>query len=150
MTPKRSIFIASLCGLALVGAGCGDDEDNKALSYDDTGTRIGEICDTVKFDGLTGKPANDAPILEDALPDFEKAIQDVRALEVAEELETDRDAFADNAEQQVAIIKEAQQAAESGDAKAYRETIEEAQPLDKESDAIASRLGAIACTEDDE
>lgn len=150
MTFKRSVFLAGLCGLAVVGAGCGGDDENKALSYDETGTRIGEICDTVKFDGLTGEPANDAPILEDAVPDFEKAIDDVRALEVAEELEADRDSFADNAEQQVQIIKEGQAAAEGGDTKEYREILESAQPLDKESDAIASRLGAVACTEDEE
>jgi hypothetical protein len=150
MTSKRSIFLASLCGLALVGAGCGDDDDNKALSYDDTGTRIGELCDTVNTEGLTGEPANDAPILEDAIPDFEKAIDDIRALEVAEELESDRDAFADNAEQQLDLIKEAQTAAEAGDAKGYREAAKQTAPLDKESDAIASRLGAIACAENDE
>lgn len=148
MKSKRSIFLAGLCGLALVGAGCGDDDDNKALSYDDTGTRIGEICDTVKFDGLNGKPANDTPILEEVVPDFEKAIQDVRDLEVAEELEADRDAFTDNAEQQLALLKEAQTAAESGDAKAYRATLDEGQPLGNESDAIASRLGAVACIDD--
>lgn len=148
MTSKRSIFIAGLCGLALVGAGCGDDDDNGALSYDDTGTRIGEICDTVKFDGLTGKPASDAPVLEQVVPDFEQAIEDIRALDVAEELETDRNAFADNADQQLAIIKEAQTLAEEGDQKAYRAKLDGSQPLDKESDAIASRLGAVGCTDE--
>lgn len=149
MTSKRSIFLAGLCGLALVGAACGsDDDDNGALSYDDTGTRIGEICDTVKFEGATGDPANDAPILEKTVPDFEKAIDDIRALEVDEELETDRDAFADNAEQQLANIKDAQTEAEAGNAKAYRQALGANEALDKESDAIASRLGAIACTDE--
>jgi hypothetical protein len=144
---KRSIFLASLCGLALVGAGCGGD-DNKTLSYEDTGTKIGEACDSVQFDGLTGKPANDAPILDEVVPDFEQAVEDVRDLEVDDELEGTRDQFADNADQQIVIIKEAQTAAEAGDAKAYRKKIEETQPLDKESDELASKLGATACLED--
>ena len=143
---KRSLVMGGVCALALVGAGCGDD-DNDTLSYDDTGTEIGEICDTVSFDGLNGKPENDAPILEEAVPKFEDAVQEVRDLEVNEELEETRDAFADNADQQVAVIKEAQAAAEAGDAKKYRTTIEEAEPLDKESDELASQLGATGCIE---
>ena len=74
-------------------------------------------------------------------------MQEVRDLEVNEELEETRDAFADNADQQVAVIKEAQAAAEAGDAKKYRTTIEEAEPLDKESDELASQLGATGCIE---
>jgi hypothetical protein len=147
MTLNRPTLLAALCGLALVGAGCGDDEENKTLSYEETGTEIGKICDSVELDGLNGKPANDAPILETAVPQFEKAIEDVRALDVNEELEADRDAFADNADEQLAVIKEAQTAAEAGNAKEYRETIQSAEPLDKESDEIASRLGATSCTD---
>ena len=145
MTSKRSIFLASLCGLALVGAGCGDDDDNKALSYDDTGTRIGEICDTVKFEGLNGKPANDAPILEDAVPDFEKAIQDVRDLDVDEELAETRDEFADVADQQLAVIAEAKGVAEGGNAKKYNAAFGQLESLGRTSDELASQLGATAC-----
>lgn len=147
MTSKRSLFLAPLCGLALVGAGCGDD-DNDTLSYDDTGTEISAICEKVQFEGLNGKPANDAPILAEVVPQFEDAVQEVRDLDVHEELEETRDAFADNADQQVAVITEAQAAAEEGDAKAYRAKIEETQPLDTESDELASQLGATGCTED--
>ena len=143
---KRSLVLGGVCALALAGAGCGDD-DNDTLSYDDTGTEIGEICQTVQFDGLNGKPENDAAILEEQVPKFEDAIQEVRDLEVNEELEETRDAFADNADQQVAIIKEGQAAAEAGDAKKYRSTIEGIEPLDKESDELASQLGATGCIE---
>ena len=149
MTLKRSHFLAALCGLALVGAGCGGDDDNDTLSYDDTGTEISEICERVnaEAEGLTGQPKNDAPLLEEFVPNFEQAIQDVRDLEVNEELEADRDAFADNGEEQVAIIKEAQAHAEAGDRKKYVETIEETSALDKESNEIASKLGATGCIE---
>jgi hypothetical protein len=144
---KRFVLAGGLCALALVAAGCGDD-DNDALSYEDTGTEIGAICDTVQFDGLNGKPENDAPILEEEVPKFEDAVQEVRDLEVNEELEEIRDQFTDNADQQVEIIKEAQAAAEAGDAKEYRSVIQSAEPLDKESDELASQLGATGCIED--
>ena len=143
---KLSICTAGLCALALVGAGCGDD-DNDTLSYDDTGTEIGTICDSVDFTGLTGEPKNDAARLDEIIPDFESAIQDVEDLDVDEELASDRDAFVDNAKQQVAIIKEAQATAESGDKKAYHKKIGETESLGRESDEIASRLGATACIE---
>jgi hypothetical protein len=147
MTSKRSILLTMLCGLAVAGAGCGDDnkDSNKALSYGETGTEIGKICDSVDLKGLNGDPANDVPILKKGIPSFEKAVEDVRKLDVAEELKADRDAFADNADQQIVIIKEAQTAAEKGDKKAYQATVKRAQPLDKESDLIAARLGASAC-----
>ncbi|HYH59051.1 MAG TPA: hypothetical protein VD790_07495 [Thermoleophilaceae bacterium] len=146
MTLTRSFLLAPLC-LLLFAAGCGGD-DNQALSYDETGTEVSEICQSVEFSGLTGEPENDAAQLEVIIPDFEAAIEDVRELEVDEELETDRDAFADNADEQLAIIQEAQTIAESGDKRAYREKVEETQPLDRESDLLASRLGASGCLED--
>lgn len=143
---KRSLVLGAVCGLALVGAGCGDD-DNDTLSYDDTGTELGSICESVNdaSDGLNGKPENDAPILESFAAEFEDAVQQVRDLDVHEELEADRDAFADNADQQIAVIKEAQAAAEEGNAKKYRSTLEQGSKLGEESNEIASRLGATGC-----
>lgn len=144
---KLSLFATGLCGLALVGAGCGDD-DNDTLSYDDTGTEIGAICDSVDFTGLTGKAEDDAARLAEILPEFEGAIQEVRDLEVNEELEADRDAFVANADEQLAAIEEAQAIAETGNTKQYRKKLDETQSLGTESDEIASRLGAPACYED--
>ena len=146
MTSKRSLFLGAACGLALIGAGCGDD-DNDTLSYDDTGTEIGEICDSVNFDGLTGKPANDAEVIARIIPDFQDAVQQVRDLDVNEELAEIRDEFADNADQQVALLEDAQAAAEEGNAKEYRETFEGIEPLGKQSDELASQLGATGCIE---
>lgn len=141
---KRPILLAALCALAAVAAGCGGD-DNKTLSYDDTGKKIGELCETVSFDGATGDPANDGPILAEAIPKMEKAIEDIRDLDVDEELKADRDEFTDLSEQQVATFKEAQQAAEAGDKKAYRAAAQKAAPVGKQSDEVASRLGAEGC-----
>jgi hypothetical protein len=143
---KRSICIAGLCGLALVGAGCGGD-DNDTLSYDDTGAEIGAICASVEDEaqGITGDPKNDAPIFEGFIPAFRDAIQEVRDLDANEELEPIRDDFADNAEQQLALIEEAQAVAETGDKKEYRKALRATTPLDRESNELANQLGADAC-----
>ena len=149
MTSKRSIFIAGLCGLALVGAGCGDDDDNGALSYDDSVAELNEVCGSVDDigQGLTGDPENDAPILAEATPKFEGAINDLRDLEVAEELESARDDFVANGQDQLDMVEKAQAEAEAGDKKAYTATLEAGEGLDKQSNALASKLGAEECVD---
>ena len=143
----RSVCIAGLCGVALlVAAGCGGD-DNDTLSYEDTGTEIGAICASVEDEsqGLTGDPKNDAPIIEGFIPAFSDAIQEIRDLDVNEELESIRDEFADNADQQLALIEDAQAAAETGDKKEYGEALQATDPLDTESNELANQLGAAGC-----
>lgn len=146
---KRAICIAGLCAVAFVGAGCGD-EDNDTLSYDDTGTEISAICESidVEAEGLNGKAQHDAPILETLVPAFDDAIQEVRDLDVNEELASIRDDFADNADQQLALIEEAQVAAETGDTKAYRKALEGTGSLDSESNELANDLGADGCLDE--
>ena len=144
---KLSICIAGVCALGLVGAGCGGD-DNDTLSYDDTGTEVSAICDSVNFDGINGEPENDAEVLARIVPEFEGAVQDVRDLDVDEELAPIRDDFADNADDQIVIIKEAQTVAESGDKKAYHKKINEIETLDKDSNELANQLGADGCLDD--
>jgi hypothetical protein len=146
---KLGICLAGVCALALVGAGCGGDDDNDTLSYDDTGTEISAVCDSVNFEGINGEPKNDAAVLERIVPDFESAVQDVRELDVNEELASLRDDFASNADEQIAIIDEAQALAESGDKKAYQEKLNELEPLDKESNDLANELGADGCLDDE-
>ena len=144
---KRSLFAGALCVLALAAAGCGDDDDNDALSYEDTGTEISAICEEIneQAEGLSGDPEKDVPILEDLVPAFEDAVQEVRDLDVNEELVETRDQFADNGDEQIVVIKEAQSAAEAGDKKKYISTLEGTDELDKESDELASKLGATGC-----
>ena len=144
---KLSVCIAGLCGVALlVGAGCGGD-DNDTLSYDDTGEEISAICASVEDEsqGITGDPRNDAPIIEGFIPAFSDAIQEVRDLDVNEELESIRDEVAENAEQQLALIEEAQAIAETGDKKEYRQALQATTPLDSESNELANDLGAEGC-----
>jgi hypothetical protein len=145
---KLAFCIAGLCALALAGAGCGDD-DNDTLSYDDTGTEISTICDSVDFEGLNGDPKNDAAVLERIVPDFEGAVQDVRDLDVNEELASIRDEFAANADEQIAIIEEAQALAESGEEKAYKKKLQSIGPIDDESNELANQLGADGCLDNE-
>jgi len=144
---KRSMILAVLCATPFVAAGCGGDDDNQALSYEDTGARISEVCASLDEVGtdLNGEPANDAPILGEAAAEFGEAINEVRDLEVDEELESARDAFVANGEQQLAVIEEAQEIAETGDKKAYRQKLEEGQSLNAESNRVANELGATDC-----
>jgi hypothetical protein len=146
MTSTRSTLLAAVCGLALAAPGCGGD-DNDTLSYDDTGTEISEICTRLDDlgEGLTGEPDNDAPILKEAAPEFEAAIEDIRELEVNEELESARDELVANGEEQLALIEQAITHAEAGDRRAYRRTLEQGQSLDEEGNEVASRLGAEGC-----
>lgn len=142
---KLFVCIAGLSLVALVGMGCGDDNDT--LSYDDTGSEISDICAGVEDlgEGLTGDPENDAPILAEDLPEFQDAIDEVRELEVDEELEAARDDFVAAGEEQVALIEQAQQEAEAGDRKAYLKTLESGDSLERRSDEVANQLGAQEC-----
>ena len=143
---KLFLCMAGLCVVALVGVGCGDD-DNDTLSYDDTGSEISAICADVNDlgEGLNGDPENDAPILAEEAPKFEDAINEVRELEVDEELESIRDDFVANGEQQLALVEEAQAQAEAGDRKAYIKTLESGQDVDNEGEELANQLGAEEC-----
>ena len=150
MTFKLSAFASVLCALALVAAGCGDDDDddNGALSYEDTGAEISKICeelDAAGEDKLTGEAENDAKELPALITTFEEKIQEVRDLEVNEELEADRDAFVEQGEKSLANVEEALEVAETGNSKKYQETLQQNEAVDAESDEIASRLGADGC-----
>jgi len=143
---KLFLCMAGLCVVALVGVGCGGD-DNDTLSYDDTGSEISAICaDFGELgEGLNGDPENDAPILEEDIPEFQDAIDQVADLDVDEELAPIRDDFVANSEEQVALIEKAQAEAEAGDKKAYRKTLESGGSLATENDALANQLGADDC-----
>ncbi len=141
-------LVGFACALALLGAGCGgDDDDNQADAYNDAIAALDAICQSVDDlgEGLTGDPANDAPILEEVAPRFEEAIQDLSEVDVPEELETPRDEFVENAEQQLELVEQAQQQAEEGDRQAYRDTLREGQAVDEEGEEIARELGAEEC-----
>lgn len=156
MTRIRCSALILIVAAAFAGCG-GDDEgdDNKALSYDDFGREADQICaatnDEVKplSERLTGDPQNDAPILEELVTKQRSGVEDFKSLEPPEELKADFDEFVGISEEQLDTAEEAQTAAESGDAEAYRVALEGLEPLDEQSDLAASRLGASECIGDD-
>lgn len=141
----RCAVCVVLCGLAVAGGGCGEDE---GLTQAETGEEIGLICKevTAKGQGLNGDPRNDAPILGGFVDAYEQAIGRFRELDVHEDLADERDAFVDLGERQLSVMREAQTLAESGDADDYRAKVGEVEAFNAENNDIATRLGAAECT----
>jgi hypothetical protein len=141
---------AGVAALAFAGCGGGDDS-NKALSYSEFGTEANEICKSTNDEiealsgDLTGKAKTDGPILDEIVPKQEAAVSDFKELNPPEELEPSFDQFNSISDQQVAAAKEAQAAATGGDQAAYQAAIQKLEPLSKQSDEAASKLGAQEC-----
>ena len=152
MTLERSHFLAAICGLALVGAGCGGDDDNDTLSYDDTGTEISAICDKYDTDAeeakITGKAEDDAEIIGGIVDSTRKAVEEMRGLEVDEQLANQRDVYADLGDEAAELAEGLRDAAEAGQQEyeaALKAAQKETEGKQAESNAVASSLGAEAC-----
>ena len=143
---------AALAAMALLAAGCGGD-DNDALSYAETGEELSAICqkyDTAaEEEKLTGRAEKDAPVIADINGKTSDGLEEIRELEVHEELEEARDEFVTVVEGSLERGQELQDVAESGDQRAYLRQIRELQKqnagLNSEADAAAAKLGAPAC-----
>jgi hypothetical protein len=155
----RVIAATALAGLALAGCG-GDDEgdSNQALSYSEFSAEANEICKeegdkiNATTDQLSGDPAKDAPIWEEAVEQIRAANERFAQLDPPEELQADFDRFNAAASEQLGLAEDAQAAAETGDAQAYRAFIKQLEKsnVDEESDLAGSKLGAAECAGDDE
>jgi len=150
----RHAFPGALCGLALLFmAGCGGDDDNGALSYEETGDELVAICqefDTAETeDRLSGDPGQDAPLLAEINDQTSEALDEIRALEVHEELVEARDEFVSVGEESLERGEALQTIADEDDRRAYLKQIREfarrAPALGAEADAAASQLGAPEC-----
>jgi hypothetical protein len=136
---------------ALGVAGCGGGDDNKTLSYSDFGKKADEVCTEVntKTDAigqkLTGKAENDAPLYDQLIPAVEQGRKDFADLKPPEELQADYDKFLSVTDQQIANAKKAQAAAKAGDQAGYIAIVKSTQPLQAQSNAAASKLGAAVC-----
>lgn len=149
MTKPKMLAIAGVAALAI--AGCGDDESNTALSYDDYTKRVNQLCKSVNDDlkaeakGLTGEAGKDADIIAAIIPKVEDANEDFGGLTPPEELQAAADDFAAGNERQLEVDREAADAAKAGDQQAYEAALEKLQKLDVEGDKNAAALGAEAC-----
>ena len=137
--------------LALL-AGCGGD-NNDGLSYEETGTELSDICrkyDTAaEEEKLSGNLRKDGPLLESINERTQKALDEIRDLDVNEELKEARDEFIAVGEASLERGQSLQRLAEAGDRRGYVAKIKQLQRanrgLNTEADAAAAKLGAPAC-----
>jgi hypothetical protein len=149
----KMIRLTAVAGLAAVAiAGCGGgSSSNKTLSYSDFGTQASAICKSANNDvkplsqKLNGEPANDEPILGQLISKQQAAVDKFKGLKPPSELKPYVDKFTSISDQQIVIAKKAQTAAKSGDKASYQSALKELQPLSKQSDAAASKMGAKDC-----
>jgi hypothetical protein len=136
---------------ALGVAGCGGDDSNKALSYSDFGKEADAICADVNEkteaigSKITGKVETDAPVYAELLPVVQQGRDDFAELEPPDELKANFDNFLSITDQQIANAKKAEAAAKAGDQAGYIAIIKATQPIQQQSNAEASKLGAAEC-----
>jgi hypothetical protein len=144
--------VAAVAVLAVAGCG-GDDDSNKSLSYSDFGKEADAICSDVnaKTDPigqkLTGKVENDAPLYGQLIAAVEEGRDKFADLEPPDELKANFDNFLSITDQQIANAKKAEAAAKAGDQAQYVAIVKATQPLQQQSNAEASKLGAAVCAE---
>jgi hypothetical protein len=140
--------VAAVAVLGVAGCGGGDDS-NKTLSYSDFSNQANDICKSTneKSAGLklTGDPQADAAALDKAIPQVESALADFKKLNPPEELKSTFDQFLSISDQQLANAKKARDAAKAGDKAGEIQVLKETQPLDAQSKAAGSKLGAAEC-----
>ena len=138
---------------ALGVAGCGGGDSNKTLSYSDFGKKADEICTQVnaKTDPigskLNGKAENDAQYYSQLIPAVEQGRKDFADLKPPDELKADFDKFLSATDQQIANAKKAEAAAKAGNQAEYVSILKSSKPIQAESNAAASKLGAGVCAQ---
>lgn len=154
----RFRVIAATALAAVAFAGCGGDDEgdsNQALSYDEFSAQANTICEEegAKIDAtteqLTGDPEQDAATWSELVAQLQAASDRFAELDPPEELQADFDRFNAAAQEQLGLAEDAQAAAETGDAQAYRAFIKQAEQsnADQEAALAGSKLGAAACAD---
>ena len=157
----RFRVMAATALAAVAFAGCGGDDEgdsNQALSYDEFSAEANTICKEegdkidATLEGLSGDPAADAEVWNEAVGQIRAANERFAELDPPEELQADFDRFNAAAEEQLGLAEDAQAAAETGDAQAYRAFIKQLEKsnVDEESALAGSKLGAAECADSDE
>jgi hypothetical protein len=152
MTRVSLLLTVSLSGLALAATACGDD-DNRSLSYDDTGKELAAICreyDTAsEEEKLTGGVEADEPVLREVTDRTEAGLAEIRDLDVHEDLASARDDFVAAVEQSIERGEVLLKLATDGEQNAYLKQIREYQlsagAIASRTGKLASKLGAPAC-----
>jgi hypothetical protein len=157
-------------GLAtLVLAACGDDDQEPARptatsastattaarGYAQTGAAVDAICSATNapgsalLQGLNGKPAHDAPLLERAAEIYRGGLERMKVIEPDPKLRDAFDQFIALAQDQVTLLEHLRDAAQSGDRADYKaattQVLEESDTTLPARQAAAKALGAKAC-----
>jgi hypothetical protein len=139
MTRVSLLLTVSLSGLALAATACGDD-DNRSLSYDDTGKELAAICreyDTAsEEEKLTGGVEADEPVLREVTDRTEAGLAEIRDLDVHEEQSIERGEV---------LLKLATDGEQNAYLKQIREYQLSAGAIASRTGKLASKLGAPAC-----
>jgi hypothetical protein len=148
MTHLTKISPLALVTAALV-AGCGGSGD-KTLSKDEFVKQGNAVCDTFNAASkkiAQPKSASDIAKYADQLDgEFSTLISDLKGIKAPKDLAADYDALIKTAVDAQGQTRTLKSAAQANDQAKLDTLITESQTADKESDAIATKLGLTACT----
>lgn len=149
---KRIVFGAvALVAIVLLAAGCGGGGGSQ-LSAEEYSGKLNGICEefNTKQEEI-GAPSSLAELGEKGeqiLDGFDSAIAEVEDLNPPDELQEAHDRFVELGHQQRDLLQKTVDAANEGNEAEVNQYVDEADPLDKESDKIATdELNAPACAE---
>lgn len=149
MPPITKFLTAALLASAIGVAACGGDE---ALSKDEFVKQANAAC--TKYDEKEkeiGEPGSveEIPEYADKLGnEFDTLKSELDELEPPEELADDYDKLLATADDARSTLDDFKKAAEENDEAKIQQIGEEAERKDKESDALATKLGLTACAND--
>ena len=149
---KKLVMCGTVTVLAIAAAGCGGGGGGSALSKDEYSARLNTICEELNEKNKEiGEPGSveqvvrKGPELNDA---FQEAIDEVEDLNPPDELKEAHVRFLALSKQIHSKIDDLIDAAKEGNPAELNEIGTSIDPLDKESNDIATKqLGAPACAE---
>jgi hypothetical protein len=139
--------------LAVLAAGCGGGGGGGGLSKDEYVSRLNAICEdfNAKQEEI-GEPQNLSELGtkgEQLLAEFDNAIDDVKGLgDPPDEIADQANRFIAVGEEERDLIRDLIDAANDNDQARVQELGSQIEPLDNESDRLATELGANACAGD--
>jgi hypothetical protein len=149
MIKNGLMAVAAAAALAVAGCGGGGGDSNKKLSYSDFSNKANDICKTANAKSAGAKLTNDlkadAAVLDQQIPNVESALADFKKLNPPDELKSDFDQFLSISDQQLANAKKARDAAKAGDKAGFIAALKATAPLQAQSHATGSKLGAAEC-----
>jgi hypothetical protein len=141
--------VAGLLAVAALAACGGGDGGGDRLSQAEFVSRADTICQEyeAKLDAL-GQPQNEEQLAEfadKAVPIAEDGREDLGELTPPEDLEDTYDAWLQQGDKAIDVVKRLRDAAEDGDRAEIQRIAQEAEQADRESNRLAAELGFKQC-----